>query len=77
MDASGLGASLNACMECWEAILPQTVIHPAITADLKGILGYYRSRYEGAMYSGCGGGYLFVVSDKSVPGGVKAEVFTL
>ena len=46
-------------MECWEAILPQTVRHPALTVDLKGILSYYQSRYCGAMYSGCGGGYLF------------------
>ncbi len=73
-DARALGASMNACMECWEAILPQTVRHPAVTADLKGILAYYQSRYCGAMYSGCGGGYLFVVSTEPVPGAIKINV---
>ena len=73
-DASGLGASMNACMECWEAILPCTVRHPALTADLKGLLAYYQSRYCGAMYSGCGGGYLFVVANEAVPGAMKVSV---
>jgi len=26
------------------------------------------------MYSGCGGGYLYVVSDEPVPGGLRVEV---
>jgi len=73
-DAQALGASMNACMECWEAILPQTVQHPAVTVDLKGILAYYQSRYCGAMYSGCGGGYLFVVSTEPVPGAFQINV---
>jgi hypothetical protein len=69
-----LGDSMNYCMECWEAILPRTVSHPLIATDLKGILGYYQSRYAGAMYSGCGGGYLFVASDEPVPGGFQVRV---
>jgi hypothetical protein len=73
-DPRGLGESMDACMECWEAILPHTVRHPALTVDLKGILGYYQSRYLGAMYSGCGGGYLFVVSTEPVPGALKVNV---
>ena len=73
-DLRGLGASMNACMECWEAILPQTVRHPALTVDLIGILAYYQSRYAGAMYSGCGGGYLLVVSDEPVPGAFQVRV---
>ena len=28
MDLRGLGASMNECMRCWEAILPHTVRHP-------------------------------------------------
>lgn len=75
-DVRALGASMNACMECWEAILPQTVRHPALTVDLKGILAYYQSQYAGAMYSGCGGGYLFVVSTVPVPGAFKVQVRT-
>ena len=73
-DAARLGASMNVCMECWEAILPHTVRHPSLTVDLKGILAYYQSRYSGAMYSGCGGGYLFVVSDRPVPGAIRIKV---
>jgi hypothetical protein len=73
-DAPALGASMNACMECWETILPQTVQHPTVTTDLKGILAYYQSRYCGAMYSGCGGGYLFVVSPEHVPGAFQINV---
>ena len=73
-DSKALGASMNECMECWETILPHTVRHPAITVDLAGILAYYQSRYAGAMYSGCGGGYLYVVSDEPVPGGIRVKV---
>jgi hypothetical protein len=73
-DPHALGASMNACMECWEAILPQNVRHPKLTVDLKGILAYYQSRYLGAMYSGCGGGYLFVVSTEPVPGALQVQV---
>jgi hypothetical protein len=73
-DGKGLGASMNECMKCWETILPHTVRHPTLTVDLAGILAYYRSRYAGAMYSGCGGGYLYVVSDEPVPGGIRVQV---
>ncbi len=73
-DARTLGASLNECMECWEAILPGTIRHPAITIDLVAILDHYQSRYAGAMYSGCGGGYLYVVSEEPVPGSIRVQV---
>jgi hypothetical protein len=73
-DIQGLGASMNACMRCWEAILPYTVRHPSITTDLMGILEYYQAHYDGAMYSGCGGGYLFVVSKEAVPGEIRVRV---
>jgi hypothetical protein len=73
-DAEGLGASLNECMRCWEAILPHTVRHPTITDDLMTILGHYQSRYAGAMYSGCGGGYIYVVSEEEVPGSIRVKV---
>jgi len=76
MDLAGLGSSMNDCMLCWEAILPNTVRHPTIDIDLLGIMRYYQSNYAGAMYSGCGGGYLFVVSDVHVPGsfGIKVRL---
>lgn len=73
-DPKGLGASMNESMKCWEALLPHTVRHPTITVDLMAILGYYQSRYAGAMYSGCGGGYLYVVSEELVPGSIRVNV---
>ena len=74
MDLPGLGAAMNACMACWEKLLPQVVRHPTIKVDLMELLGYYQSRYAGAMYSGCGGGYLYVASDEPVPGGFRVNV---
>ncbi|HEY3312439.1 MAG TPA: hypothetical protein VGK00_12435 [Anaerolineales bacterium] len=73
-DIQALGESLNECMRCWEVILPRTVHHPALTLDLAELLGFYQEHYAGAMFSGCGGGYLFVISDEPVPGSFKARV---
>jgi hypothetical protein len=73
-DAQALGASFNECVQCWAAILPHTVRHPTITIDLVGLLEYYQARYPGAMYSGCGGGYLYVVSERPVPGALRVHV---
>jgi hypothetical protein len=74
MDARGLGASFNECMLCWETLLPQTVRHPLITVDLIGLMRSYQSRYAGAMYSGCGGGYLYVISEAPIPGALKVRL---
>jgi hypothetical protein len=73
-DLKGLGASMNECMLCWETLLPNTVAHPTIKVDLKGILSYYQACYGGAMYSGSGGGYLYVVSEDPVPGSLNVKV---
>ncbi len=73
-DLTGLGETMNECMRCWKTILPQTVHHPALTVDLMGLLTRYQDRYAGAMYSGCGGGYLFVVSDEPVPGSIQVKI---
>jgi hypothetical protein len=74
MDALGLGNCMNECMRCWEAILPQTVRHPSIDINLTVLLEYYQSKYFGAMYSGCGGGYLYIISEVPVPGAFHARV---
>lgn len=75
-DLAALGESMNECMRCWEAILPGTVRHRTIPIDLAALLAHYQSQYPGAMYSGCGGGYLYVVSEEPVPGafGVKVRI---
>ena len=74
MDARALGASLNENMKCWERLLPHVVRHPLIRVDLPALLKAYQRQYPGAMYSGCGGGYLIVVSNKPVPGAFRVNV---
>ena len=71
---AALGASLNLNMKCWETLLPHVVRHPLIKVDLLGLLKAYQRRYSGAMYSGCGGGYLMVVSDEPIPGAFKVNI---
>jgi hypothetical protein len=75
-DAAGLGASMNECMLCWETLLPDVVHHPALTVDLAAVLRHHQERSRGAMYSGCGGGYLYVVSEDPVPGAFSVTVRT-
>lgn len=73
-DAAALGRSLNETMACWEYLLPHTVRHPTLTLDLPALLRCYQARYAGAMFSGCGGGYLTVVSERPVPGSLQVKV---
>ena len=74
MDVESLGASMNDCMVCWEKLLPHIVRHRTLKVDLKAILRAYQRRYAGAMYSGCGGGYLFVASREPVPGAFQVTI---
>ena len=73
-DVAALGAAMNDCMVCWERLLPNTVRHASIQLDLKALLRAYQRRYPGAMYSGCGGGYLLVVANEPVPGAFRVQV---
>ena len=75
-DLEGLAASMNECMACWESLLPCVLRHPTLTVDLAALLKHYQARYPGAMYSGCGGGYLYVVSEEPVPGAFRVTVRT-
>jgi hypothetical protein len=74
MDAEALGASLNLTMKCWETLLPRVVRHPLLRLDLMPLLKAYQRQYPGAMYSGCGGGYLIVVSNEPVPGAFGVNI---
>ena len=74
MDAKALGASLNLNMKCWETLLPHVVRHPLLRLDLMPLLKAYQQQYRGAMYSGCGGGYLIVASNEPVAGAFKVNV---
>ncbi len=73
-DTAALGRSFNECMECWQFLLPFTVRHGLLRVDLLSLLRWYQSKYPGAMYSGCGGGYLYVVSDSPVAGSFGVTV---
>jgi hypothetical protein len=75
-DLVALGSSMNECSRCWDALLPHTLEHPTINIDLKALLAWYESTYDGAMYSGCGGGYLVVASADDVPGSFRVSVRT-
>ena len=74
MDVKKLGDSFNLNMKCWEALLPHVVRHPALRVDLMPILQAYQKQYPGAMYSGCGGGYLIIVSKEAVPGAFNVNI---
>jgi hypothetical protein len=76
MDVEALGASLNLNMKCWEILLPHVVRHPLLKLDLMDLLKAYQRSYPGAMYSGCGGGYLLVASNQPVPGAFRVNVRT-
>lgn len=76
-DLRRLGAAMNDCMTCWETLLPQTVRHLTIKTDLRALLQHYQRTYPGAMYSGCGGGYLYVASHEPVPGAFTVQVRTV
>ena len=73
-DLAALGESLNECSRAWAALLPNVFEHPTISVDLRGLLASYTARYPGAMYSGCGGGYLVVASEDEVPGSFGVSV---
>jgi hypothetical protein len=73
-DLAALGASLSETARCWDALLPEVHAHPTINLDLRGLLAVYQSGSHGAMYSGCGGGYLIVASDAEVPGSTRVAV---
>ena len=73
-DIKALGKSMNDCMDCWATLLPHVVKHPTLELDLVALLKCFQRVYPGAMYSGCGGGYLYVVSDQPVPGAFKISV---
>ena len=76
MDLAALGESLNECSKAWDALLPDIFVHPTITIDLRGLLAAYAASYAGAMYSGCGGGYLIVVSEDEPAGSSRIAVRT-
>ena len=73
-DSKALGETLNENMRCWDALLPYNLRDPVLMPELFDLLNFYQRKYDGAMCSGPGGGYLYVISDKPVPGAFHATV---
>jgi cytidyltransferase-like protein len=69
-DIAGFGKALSDTLISWKKILPLTV-PDEIMKEMESI---YFSNYPGAITSGCGGGYVIVVSEKEVPGEIKIKV---
>jgi hypothetical protein len=69
-DISKLGKALTDTLLSWKKILPLTV--PDWVMDE--METKYFPNYPGAITSGCGGGYVIVVSDKEVEGAIKIKV---
>jgi hypothetical protein len=76
MDAPALGKAMNLGLKCWDVLLPQSMRHPVMKVDLMELAAAYQKEYLGAAYSGPGGGYLIVVSEKPVPGSFAVKVRT-
>eukprot|EP01084_Bolivina_argentea_P297507 512560_1 len=66
-----LGMGLTNTMYAWQAMLPATVPnHERLTKFWK----KYEKETYGCLFSGAGGGFLFVISDKDVPNGFKIQI---
>ena len=51
------------------------LLHPTLDAfDYVKFQAHYQQRYPGAMYSGCGGGYMIVASEEPVEGAFKIKI---
>jgi cytidyltransferase-like protein len=69
-DIIGLGKSMSDTLITWKKMLPLTVPNDI----LKEVETKYFSNYPGAITSGCGGGYIIVVSEKEVEGALRIKV---
>ncbi len=79
MDADGLGRALSDTMTAWGNMLPFTVDpykgDPSKTAESKQLRAFWKQydypNTKGCLFSGAGGGFLMVISDKPVKKGIK------
>lgn len=58
-DAAGFGKGLTETLKAWKLILPNTV-----PTNLDPIWQKYDAETHGCLFTGCGGGFIMVVSDK-------------
>jgi cytidyltransferase-like protein len=69
-DIAGLGKGMTDTYLSWKKILPLTVPDDI----LKEMETSYFPNYPGAITSGSGGGYIIVVSEKPVEGGIQIKI---
>jgi len=67
-DIEGFGKSLTMTLKSWEHILPYTVNEDILTEIDK------YSSHTGALFSGSGGGYIIVISDRKIDEALKIKV---
>ncbi len=63
-----LGRSLSLNLEAWKSLLPR-----AVPEEQEKKLQAY-ARYPGAIFSGSGGGYIILVSEEEVSGGLRVRI---
>jgi cytidyltransferase-like protein len=69
-DIKGLGKAMTDTLLLWKKILPLTVPDDI----MKELETNYFPNYYGALTSGSGGGYIFVISEKEIEGAIKVRV---
>ncbi|MFC7338049.1 adenylyltransferase/cytidyltransferase family protein [Haloferula chungangensis] len=68
-DAAGLGKALNETLESWKQLLPHTV-----SDELMETRAQLSEVALGSCYSGCGGGYLMMVSEEPVENAIDLRI---
>lgn len=66
--ARDLGKAMRLTLKCWQAMLPLTV-----PVEFQDVFRDYE-KYDGYGLSGCGGGYLIVISDQPVKNAFQIKV---
>jgi cytidyltransferase-like protein len=69
-DINELGKAITTTFLVWEKILPYVVPDWV----MKEMQDKYLPFYPGAITSGCGGGYIIVVSEREVPGAIRIKI---
>jgi len=69
-NVAGLGESMTQSFLAWKRILPLTV-PDKLMEEMK---TNYISKYDGAITSGSGGGYVVIASETEIPGAIKVKV---
>ena len=80
MDINALGKGLSDTMKGWEVAMPYCVDpykgdDPVKSRQLRDFWSQYDIPHtKGCLFSGAGGGFLFVISDTPIPGAEKIEI---